>query len=468
VVAHRLHAATRRLQPIYVPFVDVIDAEVLAQASASAARWKSASGPLSILDGVPVAVKDMIDTRGHLTSDGSASNQANAKAKADDQLVARFRELGAIILGTTVMTEGGVTPLGYSVQYQGPFNPWSVNHYSGGSSGGSAVAVALGLCPIAVGFDGGGSIRIPAGFSGVVGLATSYGRVDFSSTRAISNVKAGPLAATAGDAAIAFAAMARPPPDTRHAHFDRMYAGGGVGGGRPTAHLGGFAAAADLSQVRLGLFKSHFDDTSPGTDVHAVTSAAVAKLVAAGATVVPIEIPSLGWLRLAHAIKISTEFASGWDTKYSDWADLEPNTRITIGLGMTVTAVEALACDKIRAWAFDYMVRLFAEHNLTAIVSPTLPMSAPEFPPGAREFGESNTGFVVEIMKYINLANFVGLPALSVPVGADTTNNGMPIGLHFMGPHWSEHDLLRLARAVELTVPPIGTPPAFFDVFAAN
>ena len=409
-------------------------------------------------------VVSTLDTKGHLTSDGSASNAANARATVDDPIVARFRELGAIILGTTVMTEGGVTPLGYCVHYRGPFNPHGVGHYSGGSSGGSAVAVALGLCPVAVGFDGGGSIRIPAAFSGAVGLATSYGRVDFASGRAISNVKAGPIAATVGDAAIAFAAMTRPAPEFEHAHFARMYDGGG-GAGLPTAHLGGFGDVGDLTGVRLGVFGAHFDDS--GEAVLGACRAAVAALEAAGATVVPIEIPNIGWLRLAHALKISTEFASGWDTKYSATGaagDLEPNTRVTVGLGASVTAVEALACDKLRAWAFDHVNGLFAEHALTAIVSPTLPMSAPRIPAGGTELGESNTKLVVEMMKFIFMANYLGMPAISVPVGADASNDRMPVGLQFMGPHWSEHDLLRLARATERAVPPLARPADYVDV----
>jgi len=202
----------------------------------------------------------------------------------------------------------------------------------------------------------------------------------------------------------------------------------------------------------------------PGSDVGLVTSAAISKLESAGATIVPIEIPSLGVLRLAHATKIISEFASGWDRKYSSWADMEPNTRITVGLGMSVTAVEALACDKIRAWAFGYLESLFANQNLTAIVTPTLPMSAPPIPHGALEHGESNSELVVEMMKYINLANFVGLPAISVPVGQDTTNSDMPIGLQFTGAHWTEHNLLRLARATELVVQPLAPPAEYLDV----
>eukprot|EP00937_MAST-01D_sp_MAST-1D-sp2_P004156 g4156.t1 len=469
--ARRLLRAVRARQAAYMPFASVLESDVLAQARASAARWRSANGPISVLDGVPVAVKDMIDTRGHLTSDGSASNQgADARAAGDDPIVARLRELGAVVLGTTVMTEGGVTPLGYCAHYDGPFNPHNASHYPGGSSSGSAVAVALGLCPMAVGFDGGGSVRIPAAWSGAVGLATSYGRVDFTSLRASSMVKAGPIAATVADAAIAFAAMSKPAPEHVHAHFARAY-DGGQAGGLPTAHVGGFGAAGDLRGVRLGLFRAHFDDASAA--VLAACRQAVARLEAAGATVVPIEIPNIGWLRLAHAVKISTEFASAWDVKYAARAALEPNTRVTVGLGATVTAVEALACDKLRAWAFEHVAGVFAARNITAIVSPTLPIVAPAMPPGARGTGESNTGLVVEMMKFIFMANFLGMPAISVPVGADSGTGaaeggtgGMPIGLQFLAPHWREHDLLRLARAAEQGAPPLPKPADYFDVLA--
>jgi len=206
--------------------------------------------------------------------------------------------------------------------HKGPFNPHSTasddaslphGHYSGGSSSGSAVAVALGLVPVAVGFDGGGSIRIPACLSGVVGLAASYGRIDHTSSCGISMVKAGPIAASAADAGIALAAMSLEAPESHHQHFKYMYDGGSQAG-RPAAHLGGFTEGHNLTGVRLGVFWEHFNDSS--ADVHAACLDAVRKLEAAGAVVVPIEIPNLGWLRLAHAIKISTEFASKWDTKH--------------------------------------------------------------------------------------------------------------------------------------------------------
>jgi len=98
--------------------------------------------------------------------------------------------------------------LGYTLAYRGPFNPWNASFYSGGSSSGSAVAVALGICPVAVGFDGGGSIRIPSAMSGVYGLAVTFGRIPFERVTPSTMIKSGPIAISSADAALAYTLMA--------------------------------------------------------------------------------------------------------------------------------------------------------------------------------------------------------------------------------------------------------------------
>ena len=158
-VAGKILAAIPDLQHKYRMFsTHPLAGSIEGAAAASTARY-AAAAPLSIWDGVPVAFKDMVDIAGYVYTDGSASNAFTANRTKDDLLVSRFRELGAIILPPTSMTEGGVTPVGYSTYIKGPFNPYSTSHYSGGSSGGSAVAVALGICPLAIGCDGGGHLK---------------------------------------------------------------------------------------------------------------------------------------------------------------------------------------------------------------------------------------------------------------------------------------------------------------------
>lgn len=153
--------------------------EVMKQAYESDKRW-ALNQPLSVFDGVPVAFKDMMDIKDHIVYEGRNRNIKNKQffknATKDDTIVARFRNVGAIIIGLTIMTEGGTSPLGYNSHFKGPVSPYHINRYSGGSSSGSAVAVATGLVPVSIGFDGGGSIRIPASMSGIHAIATTFGR----------------------------------------------------------------------------------------------------------------------------------------------------------------------------------------------------------------------------------------------------------------------------------------------------
>ena len=149
---------------------------------------------------------------------------------------------------------------------------------------------------------------------------------------------------------------------------------------------------------------------------------------------------------------------------------LEPNTRVTVALGHTMSAVEILAAERLRRWAFEYVKELFVNQSLTAIVSPTLPLSATELTTAARSLGESNTPLVVKMMQHIFMANFLGLPAISVPVGVDPSNDDMPVGLQLLGNHWEEANLLHLAHHLEGAVAVAGSsvraPPAAVDLLA--
>ena len=443
-------------------FSSVLPSLAREGAAASTARW-AAGSPLGVLDGVPMAVKDMIAVKGLPMFNGkvpTAERRASVEAE-DDEIVARLRAQGAVIIGLTVMTEGGVTPTGYAPFFHGPFNPHNASHYPGGSSSGSGVAVALGLTPIAVGFDGGGSIRIPAALSGTVGLAATFGRVPFRGTMS-TMIKTGVLAATVRDAALAFAAIAPTKPDH---HYTRLY--GGLG--PPEPHLRGVTAAPTrLDGVRLGIFKAHAHDADQGA-VDALT-AGLELLESLGAVVVEIAIPNLHALSLAHGMKISTEFALGFDKLYHDASApaLEANTRLTVGLGSSMTALEVLAGEQLRGWAFDYVTKeLFAKLRLTAIVGPTTGILAPRIPPGALETGEYNAALVLKLMRHIFLANLLGLPAIAVPVGHDEETQ-LPWSMQLMGDHWSEAELLRVARVLEEKFTnPTGrrrTPPGFVSL----
>ncbi len=439
----------------FVIFSSLLEADVLAQAAASDKRF-AAGTPLSILDGVPIAFKDSILVAGHNIYEGkNPADPLNAEVSGleDDVIVARFRELGAILVGVTVMVEGGVTPLGFNTHFHGPVNPYSVHRYSGGSSSGSAVAVATGLVPIAVGFDGGGSIRVPAALSGVHGLAVTFGRIAFNGCPS-TLTKSGFLTASATDAAVAYAVLA---PNAPGHHYSKLYDGDRLG--VPTPHLYDFDNTQDLSDVRLGVFPEWFDDSD--VDVRQRCRDTIAFLVSRGAVVVNITIPHLQWLSLSHSMKITSEFASHFDSQFHTRpAFLEPNTKITVGMGSSSSSLEVLSGEILRAYAYEYIRDLFRTEKLTCIVTPTVPMAAPFLADDAKSYGETNIPLAVKVIKYVFLGNFLGLPGYSVPVGfvevpnvvGDNTVKGtvqLPVGLQLLGNHWQEHQLLRLAHSIE-------------------
>lgn len=436
------------------PFVCVEGERLEADAAASAERLR-AGRPLSVFDGVLVAVKDEFDAAGLPTTHGSFYSAQ--PALADDLLVSRLRNAGALVVGKAAMHEVGVQPLGFNARHGGPRNPYGPGRIPGGSSSGSAVAVAAGLVPVALGADGGGSIRIPAALSGVLGLAISFGRAPFSSASAHSStmVHVGPLATCARDAGLCHLLLSAAEPG--HA-YTQLY--GGLG--PPAPHCAALTDTASLAGVRIGVMDAYFDDAAP--DVVASCRAALDTLASRGARIVQVQIPHLHALSLAHGLAIAAEFGLSHDLAQGDGHAFEPPTLINLGLASALTAPELLACNRVRGWAFGYVRALFAE-QIDVLATPTTPTTAPELGRGAEACGESDTAKVVSLMKFIFLPNLLGFPAVSVPVGYDAA--GLPIGLQLIGGHYDEALLLRLAHAVERSAgharraPPAS---AFFDL----
>ena len=134
---------------------------------------------------------------------------------------------------------------------------------------------------------------------------------------------------------------------------------------------------------------------------------------------------------------------------------MEPAGRIVVGLGSTITALETLAGDRVRAWAFDYMTELFQRERLTAIINPTMPIEVPELTEETKLRGESNTVLVMKMMKYIFIANLLGLPGYNVPVGylpaANDPTLRLPVGLHLLGNHWEDHQVITISDVIVLS-----------------
>nr|XP_005993677.2 PREDICTED: fatty acid amide hydrolase-like [Latimeria chalumnae] len=188
--------------------------QILKMAAASTVRYRDGK-PLSVLDGIPVCLKESIRVVPYFCRGGTA--YLGTRPEEEDAAVTKkLREAGAVIIGLANMHELGIGTLGCNPnKFHGTArNPYSPQHYPGGSSSGSAVAVAAGLCPLAIGTDGGGSIRIPSSFCGVVGLKGTFGRISDHGTLPVSysTVSIGPMCSSVLDTAVAFAMLAGPDP----------------------------------------------------------------------------------------------------------------------------------------------------------------------------------------------------------------------------------------------------------------
>lgn len=424
-------AASEREAPALRVLIAQQPDDLIAQAERSAERWR-AGRPLGPFDGVPVAVKDEVDQRGYPTTVGT-SFHGSTPATADATTVARLRAAGALLFGKANMHEIGLGVTGLNPHHGAARNPFDATRATGGSSSGSAAAVASGLCPVALGADGGGSIRIPASLCGVVGLKPTFGRVSEHGAAPVcwSVAHLGPIAATARDAAAAYLLMAGEDPDDPHTL------------GQPTPHLAGLDQT-DLRGVTLGVFRPWFEDADPG--VVTACERLLDGMREAGATVREVSIDGLRLASLAHMVTIAVEMvASQLPWQKAHGADYGADVRINMALARDMGGAEYVQAQRVRARMVHQMLRLLGDVH--AIVTPATACTAPPLPRDALQSGESNLELMGRIMRFAPLANLTGLPAISFPAGWDA--EGLPVGFQAIGRPWDEALLLRLAHAAE-------------------
>ena len=426
------------------PFIAVNEGDVIQQARASAERWKDKK-PLSVLDGVPVAVKDEVDMVPYPTTVGTKFF-GKAPAKQDATAVARLRAAGALLLGKANMHEIGISTDGLNVNFGSTRNPYNPKHDTGGSSSGPATAVAAGLCPVAVGADGGGSIRVPAALCGVVGLKPTFGRVsEFGAAPLCWSVAhIGPIAATVEDAAIGYACMSGP--DIKEANSLHQ----------PALSLEGWNKA-DLKGVKLGVYKPWFEHAAP--EIVKTCKALLEKLVAAGAQVKEIVIPGLDTMRVAHVISILGEMSGSMNNYPDNSRDFGAEVRVSLALGREFDAGDYIKAQRIRTRVIDMFKDIYRE--VDAIITPATGIVAPEVSLEDAEGGYSDLSSTTEVMRYVFPGNLAGLPAISFPAGYDSI--GLPIGMQAMGRWWEENLLLRIAFNAEKLVER-RKPVAYFDL----
>jgi len=344
------------------------------------------------------------------------------------------------------MHEIGIGVTGINPHHGPARNPYSPGFCTGGSSSGSAAAVAAGLCPVALGADGGGSIRIPAAFCGVVGLKSTFGRISEIGAYPLcwSVAHVGPIAATAMDAALAYSIIAGIDPADPSSQF------------QPTPVMDGFGNT-NLSGMKIGIFTPWFNHASKG--VADACHALADKFQGLGAKIVEIEIPNLDMSRVAHLITIVSEMNASMNAFYEKHRkDFGLDVRANLVLGRSFTTSDYIKAQKMRAKAVKNMYTAFEKADV--IITPATGCVAPPILPDAIPDGESDLTVLTEIMRFANLSNLTGFPAISFPAGYE---GDLPVGMQAIGKPWEEHTLLRLAHAAE-TLVERKKPQVFFDL----
>jgi aspartyl-tRNA(Asn)/glutamyl-tRNA(Gln) amidotransferase subunit A len=392
----------------------------------------------SPLHGIPIAIKDIIAVKGVRTTAGSKV-LADHISQEDATVVEQLRKNGAIIIGKTNTHE-----FAYGTYTPPTRNPWDRARIPGGSSGGSAAAVAAGMCPGAIGSDTGGSIRIPAACCGVTGLKATYGRVSCRGVIPLSWSldHVGPVGRSAEDCAILFDAIAGYDPRDPYSvagppgRATAMLIAGPEGHGTPS-----------LQGLKLGVPQTAFvDPLDP--EIRTAWHAALLVLQEAGAEIITVELPhaTMDTYRTIQMPEASlAHMQQGWLSEHLD--DYTELTRQRLLQGQQITAVEYLQAQHQRRIFSTRLGSVLQQVN--ALVLPTLPIPAIPIEQAHQEIsidGVSENA-TVALLRLTMPFNLAGLPAVSFPCGF--TANGLPIGLQVAGKSFEESTVLRIAHAYQ-------------------
>ncbi len=435
VVRRALAEAERlaALEPSVGPFCELAEAAALAEAEAAEARWREGR-PLGFFDGVPWAVKEQIDVRGLARRSGTAFIPTTPRPE-DGTSVARMRAAGTITLGTTSMTEFGMTPNGANSKRALPRNPHSVGHLAGGSSTGSGVAVATGLVPVALGADGGGSVRIPASINGIFGIKPTWGRISRSGDASNGSVAhLGPLACSTVDLAHALEVMSgMDPRDPQTFAAPRREAGSFVD-----------ALGRGVEGMVIGVPDSEWEDASE--PVQRAGRAALAALEKEGAILVPVHLELARYAAAIGYVTIAGEARSMLRAEWRDHADeMGHDLQVSFSALDAFNALEYLDVCRLRGGLRRELARAFGTIDLLALPAASAP--AAKVSDVDMRTGFLDTKVIDGLCRFMFLGNLTGLPALSAPVGCDAV--GLPVGLQLIGDAWDEATILAAAAHLE-------------------
>ena len=415
-----------KLNPTLNAFITVTAEAALAEARAAEAEilrgeWR---GPLH---GIPIAIKDLIDTKGTRTTAASAVHQDRIPEE-DADVARRLRQAGAVILGKNNLHEfayGGSSLVSF---FGDVHNPWNEAHITGGSSGGSAAAVAAGLCYAAIGTDTAGSVREPAALCGCVGIKPTYGRVSCRGVIPLSWSldHVGPLAASVGDAATVLQAIAGYDPldinsvDVPVSDYVSV--------------LGEGAKA-----LRVGVPRQHFfDDLHDEVRTAVEQALAVIRTLVASVLDLTIEVPTNRNVQAAESYAYHAENIARAPELY------QPETLRRIKTGEKISAAEYIQGCHEQERERRRALQFFSKVDL--LITPSTPIPAPAIA-DLRKNPEALRPAELVLLRNTRPFNVWGLPTISVPCGF--TKSGLPVGLQIAGPHWREDLVLRLAYAYE-------------------
>ncbi|MFF9000117.1 amidase [Streptomyces achromogenes] len=419
----------RRIQPEVNAFVRLTEEDALARARESEERWRRGE-PAGLLDGVPVTVKDLLLLRGHPTLRGSTTLTEQGTWDEDAPPVARLREHGAVFVGKTTTPEFGWKAVTDSPLTGITRNPCDTSRTAGGSSGGSAAAVALGAGPLSLGTDGGGSIRVPAAFCGVFGLKPTYGRVPLYPASAFGTLShTGPMTRDAADAALLLDVIGAP--DARD--WSAL----------PPAP-GSFteALAGGVRGLRVAYSPSLGGQVAVRPAVAAAVRRAVARLAGLGAYVEETDPDLSDPVDAFHTLWFTGAARLTQDLSAHRRRLLDPGLREICALGARTSALEYLAAVDVRVRLGRRMGRFHERYDL--LVTPTVPVTAfaadREVPEGSAH--RRWTGWTPFTYPF----NLTQQPAATVPVGTD--GDGLPVGMQIVAARHRDDLVLRAAHAL--------------------